>query len=113
MNQQETELSQGDAALRLKRGERLREYLESCLDDPDPLQANIGAAASEMSDVASRLKQLLDEVLSEPTDALHRLDKYSSVFDMYLRCTRQAERYMQLDKRLADVGATTGKRRPR
>ena len=113
MDEQQTELIQGDAALLRKRAKRLRDYLEECLDDPDPLQANVGAAASELSDVAARLKLLVDEILSSPTDALRCLEKYSPVFDMYLKCMRQAERYMQLDRRLAAAAPARDKKRPR
>jgi hypothetical protein len=75
--------------------------LDECLDDPDSFQANVGAAACEMSEVAARLKRLIDEILAEPSEELRRTESHASVFDMYFKAMRQAERYMQLDKRLS------------
>jgi len=76
-----------------------------CLEDPDPLHANIGAAASDILDIALKLKNLVDQALAEPGDMMAKLHHYSSLFDTYLKCMQQAERYLKLDKRVSDIKA--------
>ena len=90
MSEKNTHLPQGDSDLAQKRAQRLQDYLEESLNDPDPLQANIGAAASELSGIAVQLRGIVNDVLSGKGDALHKLERHSSVLEAYFKCPRQA-----------------------
>jgi hypothetical protein len=79
---------------------KIRQYSLKSLSDPDLLQANLGAGASDLMETAFQLKQVIDEVLSDEPERLKAIEVISPVLDMYLKFNRQIDRFVQLDRRL-------------
>ena len=96
-----------------KRQRRLNELLLKSLDDPDPLQANIGAASSDLMAMALRLKRLIDKDLSDDPNQSGRLKKILPALEIYLKVNRQVDRYVQLDRRLRPGQKDGGTRGPK
>lgn len=89
--------------------ERIREYQAQSLTNADPLHANIGAASGSLMQMGFRLEQAIEASLAESTDVLQQTKRLSDAMDTYLRITRQWDRLVQLNKRMAE-GERRGQR---
>ena len=92
--------SQSNASLLEKKLDRIREYLEKSLNDPDLRQAILGMASSDMMALAAQLKKVIDETLSSEIDFVKEFNEIAPVIELFLKASRQTDRYLQLDQRL-------------
>jgi hypothetical protein len=85
-----------------QRMEKIQQLLADALQQPDPLQANLGVAVSDLMSMGFWLKQAIDELLASEADPLQHFQKVSAPLEAYLKITRQWDRLVQLDRRLTD-----------
>jgi hypothetical protein len=85
-----------------RRMRKIQEYQVESLANVDPLRANLGAEAGNLMRMGLRLEQVIDKALSKSTDAPRELKRLAAVMDTYLKVTRQWDRLVQLDTRLAN-----------
>lgn len=78
---------------------RIREQVGDALREPDPLQANIGAACGEIFFLHRRLFQMLAPALSEGDDPKANLDEMKSAIEMYLKLGNQGSQYANLGQK--------------
>ena len=95
------------ASLRLA---RIQQYLLASLEQVDPLEANLGAAASDLMSLGFKLKQAIEESLADTPNSLERFQRLRPAIDDYLKLSRQIDRYAQLDRRLLAARAPRDKR---
>ena len=104
-----TEPSGADVAqLRLQ---RIHQHLVEVLQQPDALRANLGATANDLLTLGYRLKEAIDQRLSDPSDPLARFENLTPAIEAYLKITRQVDRLANLDHQMANAKATPGKPR--
>ena len=92
--------SQKNAAILNQKLDRIHEYLQQSLQETDLRRMILGIASSDTVDLTVRLKQVIDEVLASEVDWVTELDTIAPVIELYLKASRQADRYLQLDQRL-------------
>lgn len=98
--------------LAIKQQARVRQYLATALDDPDPLRANAAALSCDLMELAHRLKKGLDDAVDAGLHAFNDFDKLAPVLNAYLRMTRQIQSFAQLDCQLANSAETRPHREP-
>jgi len=84
------------------RMQKIQEYLVQSLSNADPLRANLGAGASSLMRMGLRLEQAIDTSLAKSTDVLQQAKGLSAAMETYLKITRQWDRLLQLDSRIAE-----------
>jgi hypothetical protein len=67
-----------------------------------PLRANLGGEAGNLMRMGLRLEQAIDKSLARSTDVLQQAKGISAAMEIYLKITRQWDRLLQLDNRIAD-----------
>jgi hypothetical protein len=92
------------------RMQRIQEYLVQSLSNANPLRANLGGEAGNLMRMGLRLEQAIDKSLARSTDVLQQAKGLSAAMEIYLKITRQWDRLLQLDNRIAD-GEGRGRRR--
>ena len=86
---------------RSRRLERIRDYQQQSLANPDPLLANLGAANSDMMQVSYRLRQILDVALARSAGAPDDLPGLLPGVNAFSQLTRQIHRFCDLSHRLS------------
>ena len=92
------------------RMQRIQEYQIASLSNTDPLRANLGAEAGNLMRMGLRLEEAIETSLAKSTDVLQEAKGVSAAMETYLKITRQWDRLLQLDNRIAD-GERHGRRR--
>jgi hypothetical protein len=85
---------------RNRRLERIRDYQRQSLANPDPLQANLGAANGDMMQVAYRLRRILDVTLARSVGAPDDLPSLLAGVAAFSGLSRQIHRCSDLSHRL-------------
>lgn len=83
--------------------QRIMEYLDEALNKKNPLEANLGAANSDLLLIGYRLKNTIDMALADPPEGLSQVEELMPAINTYLRIIKQIERLAQLDRRLMQM----------
>ena len=83
------------------RREKIRAVMIEALGRTDPTEATLGAATSDLMDLAFRLKQDLDESHSQKANATEKFQQLMPMIQMYLKLTGQIARYVDVQRLLA------------
>lgn len=81
---------------------KIQQYQVESLSNADPLRANLGAEAGNLMRMGLRIEQAIDTSLAKSTDVLQQAKGLSAAMETYLKITRQWDRLVHLDTRLAD-----------
>ena len=73
-----------------RRQARNREFLHQALQDPNPLQANIGGVQADLLDMAAQFKEDIDRALTEGTP----LSELTHEVSIWLNVQRQVARFL-------------------
>lgn len=98
------------ADLRLRRIEDLQ---AEALAKPDAAAAAFGAAKGSLLRIGYRLEEALEEALEKSSHRLENVGDALPVFDVYLKCMRQLDRFEQLDQRAGSAREAKGSGKPR
>ena len=96
----EEQMSPKPEELACRHRKRILELLTESLEESDALQANLGAGASELMLMASRLGQLIEAAMSEMGGSLNDFRKLVGPIETYQKLTRQYDRLVGLKARL-------------
>ena len=88
---------------------RIQEYLVESLSNPDPLRANVRAEAGNLMRMGLHLQQAIERSLASSTDVLRQAKGLSDAIETYLKLTRQWDRLLQLDNRIAEAERRGGR----
>lgn len=86
------------ASLRMR---RIQDLQAQALAKADPLEANLGAANGALLRLAFRMEQAIEGSLADFADPVTRIERLTPAIETYLKLMRQADRFAQLDQRLA------------
>lgn len=78
------------------RRKRIQDHRAKSLEEEDALQANLGAAASDLMMLGVHLHEAIDESLHKAADPLKEMKNLERPLDAYLKITRQWDRLVQL-----------------
>ena len=81
---------------------KIRQYQNDSLQQPDALQANLGAVSSDLMLLAYRLHETINRSLAGSSNRLERFAKLSRAIETYLKITRQIDRLANLDRLLSE-----------
>lgn len=95
-----------------KRLARIHEYLVDALEQVDALQANLGAASSDLMLLGFRMKDAIETALRDASNPLGQFNELMPAIESYLKVVRQIDRLAQLDRRLTET-RVGGEPRPR
>lgn len=84
-----------------QRAQRIEEYREQAMTDPDPLSANFAIVSSEMFGFLAELGPMVSRALREAPDARESLPEVAPAMDAYLRMAKQINGFEQTRLRLA------------
>jgi hypothetical protein len=82
------------------RRQKITDYVGESLKKSDLLEANLGAVNGDLMSLASRFRGALEEVLERSPESLAEMAEFMPTIDVYLRVTKQVERYSQLALKL-------------
>jgi len=77
----------------------LREYQDSALKKEDPLSAVLSFMNGDLMQIAFEMKDTIQEVMADEPRTLEGLYKVVPAVDIYLRVTRQIDRFTQVEQR--------------
>jgi hypothetical protein len=90
-----------------KRLQRIRDYEQEVLDDPDPLAASLGATNADMMRINHRLMKAINEGFARFANPLEDLPNLLPAVNVCSQFTRQIHRLAEFDRQLRG-GATNG-----
>lgn len=85
----------GDEAVDV-RVERILQHVDDSLQEPDALQATVGAAGGDLMLMQYRLRQALDETLQETPASLTAIAEALPALNIFLKLSQQAGQFVQL-----------------
>lgn len=95
----QSEASNGPLPQSSLRLQRIDEYRQEALANPDALSANLGAVNSDLMRMAYRLMHVADEVLAQSANPLEEMSKLLPVIGVSAQFARQIQRYAEFDTR--------------
>ena len=107
--EQQSQVRETITELRLR---KIEQFQNEALASEDCLAANLGAASGSLLRIGVRLEQDL-EALAKVSNEAERLTRQAKGIDTLLKLLRQAERFAQLDLRLAAARQAGGPGKPR
>jgi hypothetical protein len=82
------------------RVERILEYVDDSLKENDALQATIGAAGGDLMLMLYRVRQALDETLTETPNSLTAIAEVMPAMNTYMKLSQQVGQYVQLSLKI-------------
>lgn len=89
----------GDDAVDV-RVERIEQLVDDSLQEPDALQATVGAASGDLLLMQYRLRQALDDSLQGTPDSLTAIAEALPALNTYLKLSQQVGQYVQLSLKI-------------
>ena len=80
-----------------RRQEKIDDYREEALKNPDPLRANLGVVVSDLLELEYRYKQAMDAAFAAGNNPLETFQNLGAAMDGYHRTVRQIDRFARLD----------------
>ena len=74
--------------------------MQQALEQDNPMLGSIEVAAAELMDMASQIKRSIDESFNANANAVGALATAGPAFEQYLKCLRQADRFVHLDEQM-------------
>ncbi|MCA9125153.1 MAG: hypothetical protein KDB11_33490 [Planctomycetales bacterium] len=84
----------------LQRLQRLQDLMQDAITEPNPLQSNLRATAGDVLALAYRLQQAISTGVEHAAADVAQFEKLVPSIELYLKLTRQADRFAQIDFRL-------------
>jgi hypothetical protein len=78
------------------RVQRILQHVADSLQEPDALQAAVGAAAGDLLLLQYRLRHMLEETLQETPDSLTAIAEVQPALTTYMKLSQQVGQYVQL-----------------
>lgn len=94
------------------RAEKLNEIQLDALKVRNPLQSALKGAAGDLLFLAHKMKQAIVTALNEPEGA-SQFDKVTPTIELFLKVSRQADRFAQIDQRMVETQKTQADNDPR
>lgn len=85
------------------RQQRVKEYEAKGLRNPEPFEACLAAIQADQIRVSFSMKHVLQQIFADAQASLESIPDMERVLNLYLRVTRQIERYGQLQIRQAEL----------
>jgi hypothetical protein len=79
---------------------RIEQLVDDSLQEPDALQAAVGAASGDLLLMQYRLRQALDDSLQETPDSLTAITEALPALNTYLKLSQQVGQYVQLSLKI-------------
>jgi len=97
-----------------RRQEKIDDFREEALKNPDPLRANLGVVVSDLLEMEYRYKQAMDAAFAAAgNNALETFQNLGSAMDGYHRTVRQIDRFARLDTQRDSRRQRPSSRKPR
>ena len=93
------------------RVEKFNEIQVDALKVRDPLQSAIKGAAGDLFFLCHKMKQVIVATLDE-SKGVSRFDKATPAIELFLKVSRQADRFAQIDQRILDTRSAQANRVP-
>lgn len=90
----------GTTAVRLQ---RVADYQSDAAALPDPLRANLGLMNAGLMRIGQAIDEAVDQALRDGPTTIEQLDRLRPTIEMYLRITRQVDRFAQLELKTREV----------
>lgn len=97
---QQTQSGHSPKRPRSSRLQRIDEYRQEALAQPDALRANLGALNSDLMRMAYRLNRATNRALAHTSDLLQEFNTVGPAVAACLQVARQVDRLAQLELRL-------------
>jgi hypothetical protein len=81
--------------------EKIKAVMTEALAKADPTESAMGAITSDMMDLAFRIKEVLNESLSDAATTVAKLQQLTPTIEMFIKLTRQIARYVEVRRLLA------------
>lgn len=91
---------QGTTAVRLQ---RVADYQSDAAALPDPLRANLALMNAGLLRIGQAIDEAVDQALRDGPTTIEQLDRLRPTIEMYLRITRQVDRFAQLELKTREV----------
>lgn len=85
---------QGTSTVRLQ---RVADYQSGAAARPDPLEANLGLINGGLMRIGLAIDEAVTRALAKTPITIEQLDRMRPTIEMYLRITRQVDRFAQLE----------------
>ena len=101
----------GDDGAAEVRVERILQHVDDSLQEPDALQATVGAAGGDLLLMQYRLRQALDETLQETPASLTAIAQALPALNTFMKLSQQVGQFVQLSLKIkaAKGGSQAGK----
>lgn len=95
-----------------RRLSRVGDYLVASLEKTNPLDANLGSLNSGLMEMALRLETMILQGLANGLPLVSRHESLMPALEVYLRLTRQVDRFSNLERQRAEpVAKAAGRKR--
>ena len=81
--------------------EKIKAVMNEALAKADPTDSAMGAITSDMMELALRIKEVLNESLSDAATTVAKLQQLTPTIEMFMKLTRQIARYVEVRRLLA------------
>lgn len=87
------------------RVQRIADYAADSLAKDNALEANLGVVNADLMLIAFRFRDVLEDVLQQPTETLAQMAEFMPGVDGYLKVVKQVDRFSQLAIKLQALNA--------
>lgn len=96
-----------------RRQEKIDEYREEALKNPDPLRANLAVVVSDLLELEHHYKQAMDAAFAAGNNPLDTFQNLGSAMEGYHRTVRHIDRFARLDAQRDSSRRRPSSKKPR